>query len=161
MADNVTKRRPQMDPADAACGAAWMMPTPETLQQILADRLEDDALEQLVCVYLQNRYGYLVRSRPPGAVDHGYLLRNAAHKQALVRARSRHTLVARDEASLPTHTVDHVFVFSPTNTYGPDPAPNVCAINAEDLIDFIRTESWSLPLSVSEWIERAADEQVV
>ena len=74
-----------------------------------------------------------------------------------MHARSGGTLVARDAQSLPTEFVDEVFVFSPTNTYGPDPAPNVHEINARDLIDFIRSERWSLPLSVSEWMERALD----
>jgi hypothetical protein len=146
-----------MDPGDAAVPT---MPTPLTVEQILADYLDDEALEQLICVYLQNRFGYLMRTGAPRPASYDYILRNTAHNEAVVHARGGDTLVARDAYSLPTSAVDHVFVFSPTNTYGPDPAPNVREIDAEDLIDFIRTESWSLPQSLSEWIERAADEEL-
>jgi hypothetical protein len=48
-----------MDPADHANAAASATTTPLTVEQMLTDRLDDDALEELVCVYLQNRFGYL------------------------------------------------------------------------------------------------------
>lgn len=149
-----------MDLADHANAAASATTTPLTVEQILTDRLDDDALEELVCVYLQNRFGYLVRTSRSPAVGYDYVLRNAARGEAVVHARRADTLVARDASSLPTDAVDQVFVFSPTNTYGADPAPNVREIDAEDLIDFIRSECWSLPQSVSEWIERAVDEEL-
>jgi hypothetical protein len=142
-----------------AKSAAPITPTALTVQQILTDHLDDDALEELICVYLQNRYGYLVRTRTPDAVGYDYVLRNAARIEVLVHARGEVSVVVRDAHSLPTDIVEYVLVFSPTNTYGPDPAPNVREINGADLIDFIRSESWSLPQRVSELLERAVDEE--
>jgi hypothetical protein len=133
------------------------IPRTLTVEQILSDVLDDDALEELIRVYLQNRYGYLVRTPAPGEAHRDYILRDAARNEALVHARGGDVLVARDAPSLPTDIVDLVFVFSPTGTYGPDPAPNVREIDAADLIDFMGSEPWSLPLSVSQWIERVSD----
>jgi hypothetical protein len=147
-------------PAADAMSAAPMTPTARTVQQMLTEHLDDDALEELICVYLQNRYGYLVRTRTPDAAGHDYVLRNAARTEVLVHARGGGMLVARDADSLPTDIVEYVVVFSPTNSYGPDPAPNVREINAEDLIEFIRSEPWSLPQRVSKWVERAVDEEL-
>jgi hypothetical protein len=144
-----------MHPAHAMSAAA----TTPTVEQMLTDHLGDDALEELICVYLQNRYGYLVRARTPAAAGYDYVLRNAARTEVLVHARGGGMLVARDADSLPTDIVDHVLVFSPTNTYGPDPAPNVREMNVEVLIEFIRSEPWSLPRSVSEWMTRALHEE--
>jgi hypothetical protein len=135
------------------------MPTALTVQQILTDRLDDNALEELICVYLQNRHGYMVRTRTPRAAGHDYVLRNAERTEVLVHARGAGMLVARDAHSLPADVVEHVLVFSPTDTYGPDPAPNVREMNAEVLIEFVRSEPWSLPQSVSEWTERAVDDE--
>lgn len=138
--------------------AAPTTPTPLTVKQILTDHLSERALEELICVYLQNRHGYLVRPRTARVSEYDYVLRNPARDEALVHARAGDTLVARDAHSLPTDIVDHVFVFSPTNTYGPDPAPNVREIDAQDLINFIHSEPWSLPQSVNVWVEQAVDE---
>jgi hypothetical protein len=146
-----------MHPADAMSVAAPTTRRSLTVGQILSNVLDDDALEELICVYLQNRYGYLVRTSALSVAPNDYILRDAARNEALVHARGGGALVARDAHSLPTDVVDQVFVFSPTNTYGPDPALNVREIDAEDLIDFILSEPWSLPLSVSEWIERGLD----
>jgi hypothetical protein len=137
--------------------AAPTTPRSLTVEQVLSNFLDDDALEELICVYLQNRYGYLVRTPAPSETHRDYILRNPDRDEALVHARRGGMLVDRDAQSLPAEFVDEVFVFSPTNTYGPDPAPNVREIDARELIDFIRSERWSLPLSVSEWIERALD----
>ena len=96
-----------MHPAHAMSAAA----TTPTVEQMLTDHLGDDALEELICVYLQNRYGYLVRARTPAAAGYDYVLRNAARTEVLVHARSGGMLVARDADSLPTDIVDHVLVF--------------------------------------------------
>jgi hypothetical protein len=131
-----------------------------TLDRVLTRYLDDEDIENLVCVYLQNRLGYLVRSASagPGIATDEYVLRDADRHEALVWARRGHSLVPRDARTLPTDAVDQVFVFSPTDTYGPDPAPNVTAIDYEDIIRFIRTERWSLPQSVEDWVGNALDD---
>jgi hypothetical protein len=65
--------------------------------------------------------------------------------------------VPRDSASLPTAAVDEVFVFSPTSTYGADPAPNVTEIAYDEIAEFVTTERWSLPPAVENWFSRALD----
>jgi hypothetical protein len=131
-----------------------------TLDQVLTGYLDDDDVENLVCVYLQNRLGYLLRptSAGPGIAANEYVLRDAHRHEALVWARRGHSRVPRDARSLPTDAVDQVFVFSPTDTYGPDPAPNVTEIDYEDIIGFIRTERWSLPQSVEHLVGNALDD---
>jgi hypothetical protein len=130
-----------------------------TLEQVLCDYLDDQELETLLCVYLQNRLGYLLRpvSRQPPVDADGYVLRNALRDVALVHARRGHVAVARDARSLGAQEVDRVFVFSPTDTYGPDPAPNVTEIPRDEMVEFIRSERWSIPQSVEEWVSRALD----
>jgi hypothetical protein len=130
-----------------------------TLEQVLTDHLSDEDLENLLCVFLQSRFGYLVRtgSARGDAAAGEYVLRNAVRNEAVVRARHGHVTVPRDSSSLRADAVDNVFVFSPTNTYGPDPAPNVIEIDYDDLVDFIRTERWSLPRSVEDWVSQALD----
>lgn len=130
-----------------------------TLDEVLADRLDDGELENLVCVYLQNRHGYMLRppSRLSGEVHAGPVFRDADHREAVVCARGGHAPVPRDSQSLLTGAVDRVFVFSPTDTYGPDPAPNVIEIDHAEIIDFIRSERWSLPQGVEYWVDRARD----
>jgi hypothetical protein len=131
-----------------------------TLDRVLTGYLDDEDVENLVCVYLQNRLGYLLRSTSagPGIATDEYVLRDADRHEALVWAKRGHSLVARDARTLPTDAVDQVFVFSPTDTYGPDPAPNVTEIDYEDMIRFIRTERWSLPQSVEYWVGDALDD---
>jgi hypothetical protein len=126
---------------------------------VLADRLDDRELENLVCVYLQNRHGYLLRpaSRLSADIDGEWVFRDRDHHEALIRARHGHASVPRDSDSLPTNAVDRVFVFSPTDTYGPHPAPNVTEIEYADIVEFIRTERWSLPQGVGYWVDRVID----
>jgi hypothetical protein len=137
-------------------------PTPAhpTIEQVLCDYLDDRELETLLCVYLQNRLGYLLRpeSRRLQVDADGYVLRNALRDVALVQARRGHVPVPRDARSLGAKQVDHVFVFSPTDTYGPDPAPNVTEIRRDEIVEFIRSERWSLPQSVEDWVSRALDD---
>jgi hypothetical protein len=83
--------------------------------------------------------------------------RAAVTRTLLQRLNQRDAAMARDAGSLPTDAVDEVFVFSPTDTYGPDPAPNVKEIDHTDVVEFIRNERSSLPETVEQWISRASD----
>lgn len=142
-----------MDAADPAGAAEPTDQRRPTLEDILTRQLDDDALEDLICVYLQNRFGYLVRNATGRAPDYDYVLRNCDGEEALVHTRAGEEPVARDASALPAGAADRWFVFSPTNTYGPDPAPHVEEIAVEDVIAFIRSEPWSVPLTVSDRLE--------
>lgn len=130
-----------------------------SLEEVLTSYLDDRDLEDLVCVYLKSRLGYLPRppSRGSGIAAFKYMLRDTDRRSAIVRARRGYAAMARDAGSLPTDAVDEVFVFSPTGTYGPDPAPNVKEIDHRDVVEFIRNERSSLPETVEQWISRASD----
>jgi hypothetical protein len=131
-----------------------------TLDEVMSEYLDDHDLETLVSVYLQNRHGYFARPLPPRfeARADTPALRDAHARWAVVRAKRGHQLLARDAQSLPGGPIDEVFVFSPTGTYGPDPAPNVTAVDYEEVVDFIRSERWSLPEPVERWVRRALDD---
>jgi hypothetical protein len=143
-----------MRPTEAA-----ITPAHPTIEQVLCDCLDEEELENLLCVYLQNRLGYLLRpcSRRPDVHADGYVLRGRMHDVAVVHACPGHVPVPRDAGSLGARDVDHVFVFSPTDTYGPDPAPNVTEIRRDEMVEFIRSERWSLPQSVEGWVSQALD----
>jgi hypothetical protein len=135
-------------------------PTPwqPTLDQILATCLSAQDLEDLVCVYLQRRYGYLVlpASRRPDTPAYEYVLRHPDDgHEAVVQVKSGDATVPVDSASLPTAAVERVFVFSPTESYGDDPAPNVTKLGRQDLIDFMHSEPRCLPPLVAHWVRQA------
>ena len=128
-----------------------------TLDDVLTTYLDDHEVQNLVCVYLQRRHGYLVRpcGRRPGLAPWEYVLRDARGREALVRARRGFSCVPRDPGSLPTDAVDLVYVFSPTGTYGPNPAANVVELEYDDLVDFMRDEHWNASATVEQWLSRA------
>ena len=130
-----------------------------TLGEVLTSYLDDRDLLDLVRVYLQKRFGYLVRRPARRATMVGWedVLCDSFGRQAIARARRGWSVVPR-AASLPTEAVDQVFVFSPTGTYGPDPAPNVTQLDHDDIIEFMSSERRILPPSVEHWVSRASDE---
>lgn len=131
-----------------------------TLEEVLSSYLDDREVLDLVCVFLQRRFGYRVRppARRPGIAAWEDVLRDSYQREAIVRARCGRSVVPRSAALLPSDAVDQVFVFSPTGTYGPDPAPNVTELDYGEVIDFIRSERRFLPRSVEHWVSRASDD---
>ncbi len=131
-----------------------------TLDEVLIGYLDDRDVQNLVCAFLQHKFGYLIRrpARRPGIAAWEYVLRDAYRREAVVRAKRGWSVVARDAPSLPGDVIDQVFVFSPTGTYGPDPAPNVVELDYDEIIEFMRTERGSLPSSVEHWVSRALDD---
>jgi hypothetical protein len=130
-----------------------------TLDDVLTSYLDDRDVRNLVRAYLQRRLGYLVRppARRPGLAGWNPVLRDGHGCEAIVRARRGWSRVARDASSLPTG-IDRVFVFSPTGSYGPDPAANVTELDYDDMIEFMGSERSSLPDSVAHWVSHALDE---
>ena len=128
-----------------------------TLNDVLRSYLDDRDVLDLVRAYLQRTFGYPVRRparhRIVGSED---VLRDSFGHDAIVRARRGGSVVPCTAASLSTGAVDQVFVFSPTGTYGPDPAPNVTQLDHDDVIEFMRTERRILPPSVRHWVSRAS-----
>lgn len=116
-------------------------------------------LEDLVAVYLQRRHGYLVLpgSRRPDTPAYEYVLLHPDGHVAVVQVKSGWSTVPRDADSLPVDSVDRVYVYSPTASYGENPAPNVKALTSEELIDFMRAEPTCLPPMVAHWVRRATD----
>ncbi len=134
-----------------------------TLDEVLTSYLDDKDVHSLVCTYLQRRFGYLAMppARHPGVSAWEYVLRDGYRRQAIVRARRGWSPVPRDAPSLAADRIDDVFVFSPTGSYGPDPAPNVTEIDYDDIIEFMRDDRWNLPRKVEFWVSRALDEMTV
>jgi len=130
-----------------------------TLDEVLTTYLDDREVQNLVSAYLQRRRGYLVRprGRRPGLAPWEYVLRNADGREALVRARRGFSCVPRDPGSLPADAVDVVYVFSPTGTYGPNPAANVLELDYDDVVEFMSGERWSASATVQQWLSRAVD----
>lgn len=130
-----------------------------TLDDMLTSYLDDRDVLDLVRAYLQETFGYPVRRparrRTLGSED---VLRDSFGHEAIVRARRGGSVVRCTAASLSTGAVDQVFVFSPTGTYGPDPAPNVTQLDHDDVIEFMRSERRILPPSVQHWVSRASDD---
>lgn len=131
-----------------------------TLDEVLTSYLDDRDVLDLVRVYLQRRFGYLVRppARRPAMLGWEDVLRDRVGRKAIVRARCGWSVVPRVAASLPSGAVDQVFVFSPTGTYGPDPAANVSELDYDDVIEFMRSERRTLPPSVEHWVSRSSEE---
>ncbi len=155
--DPVAARRSAATFAELALTPSLGAPS---LDDVMSEYLGDDDLEALVSAYLQDRHGYLARPLPArfeaGAPTHA--LRGAQSGWAVVRAKRGHQLLARDASSLPGGSVDEVFVFSPTGTYGPDPAPNVTAVEYDNVVEFIRTKRSRLPDPVERWVRHALDD---
>ncbi|MGA2924825.1 MAG: hypothetical protein ABSG43_02335 [Solirubrobacteraceae bacterium] len=128
-----------------------------TLDEVLTTYLDDRDVQQLVSGYLQRRYGYLVRPwvRRPGLAGWEYVLRDGHGREALVRARRGFSCVPRDPGSLPSRAVDLVYVFSPTGTYGPNPAANVVELEYDEIVAFMRHGCWSTSPAVTGWLDRA------
>jgi hypothetical protein len=131
-----------------------------TLDEVLTSYLDDWDVQNLVCAFVQRKFGYLIRraTRRPGVAAWEYVLRDGYGHQAVVRAKRGWSPVARDAPSLPGDAIDQVFVFSPTGTYGPDPAPNVVELDYDEILEFMRTERRNLPSSVEHWVSRALDD---
>lgn len=133
--------------------------TRPTLNDMLTSYLDDRDILDLVRAYLQRRFGFLVRrpARRRTVVGWEDVLRDSFGREAIVRVRRGGSVVSRAAASLSTGPVDQVFVFSPTGTYGPDPAPNVTQLDHDDVVEFMRSERGILPSSVGHWVTRASD----
>lgn len=116
-------------------------------------------LEDLVAVYIQRRHGYLVLpgSRRPDTPAYEYVLRHPDGRTAVVQVKGGRATVRRDANALPIDSVDEVFVFSPTGSYGNDPAPNVAEVPYEGLTEFMRSEPTCLPPMVEHWVGRSTD----
>lgn len=128
-----------------------------TLEEILRSCLDAQDLEDLICVYLQRRYGYLAvpGRRQPDTPAYEYVLRHPDGHEAVVQVKRGHAPVLRDAQSLPTEAVDRVYVFSPSGTYGPTPARNVTTLTNEEIIAFMRNERTCLPRNIEHWISQA------
>lgn len=76
-----------------------------------------------------------------------------------MQVKSGWSTVPRDAGSLPVEAADRIYVFSPTGTYGENPAPNVTAIAFNELTGFMGNEPTCLPLrsSTGQGLRRAAD----
>ncbi len=129
-----------------------------TLDEALASCLTSQDLEDLLAVYLQRRHGYLVLpgSRRPDTPAYEYVLRHPDGHTAVVQVKSGWSTVPRDAGSLPVEAADRVYVFSPTGSYGENPAPNVTAIAFDELTGFMRDEPTCLPPTVEHWARLAA-----
>jgi hypothetical protein len=130
-----------------------------TYEELLTSFLSASDLEDLVAAYLQQHEGYMVlpatRRRDTPAYE--YVLVHPDGHQAVVQVKGGWSVVPRDAGSLPTELVEHVYVFSPTESYGPDPAPNVETIQSRDLLAFMHSPQSCLPPMVKYWTRLAAD----
>ncbi len=125
---------------------------PLTLEDILANHLGDDQVRTLVAHYLHYRHGYMLR--PPrlrslsGAWE--YVARDGLRREAIIRAGRGFSPVPR-AAAIPDDAEIKLFAFSPTDTYGPDPHPNLIEIARDDIVTFIQAHPDSLPPHYQQW----------
>jgi hypothetical protein len=133
------------------------VPWHPTLSEVLTSCLTARDLEDLVATYLQRRHGYLVLpgSRRPDTPAYEYVLRHPDGHLAVAQVKSGWSTVPCDARSLPGELVDRVYVFSPTGSYGPTPAPNVQKLTTAELVAFMRSEPECLPPTVEHWVRLA------
>lgn len=131
-----------------------------TLDEVLTSCLDDEDLEDLVHMYLQCRFGYrsMRGTRRTSTPAYEYVMRHPDGHEAVVQVKRGRSTVPRDAGSLPTTEVERVYVFSPTGSYGPDPAANVVELDYDDLIEFMGNDRWSLPPRVGVWVSQALDD---
>lgn len=125
-----------------------------TLDEVLTSYLDDRDVRHHVHAYLQQKFSYLLRRPARRLGDAGWedVLCDSDGGHAVVRARHGWSRVPRDADSFPTHAVDEVFVFSPTGTYGPAPAPNVTELDYHEIVEFMRNHASQLPHKVQQWL---------
>jgi hypothetical protein len=123
------------------------------LYELLSTRLEDDELEELLCVYLQRRHGYFVHGSAWSPFRRPYMLRNAEGNTATVQVVDSSTGRSRFERRIHPDGIDRVFVFSRREHSGEQDIPGVAHVHHEDLVELIETEAWTLPLAVAQYLE--------
>ncbi len=126
------------------------------LDEVLVSLLSSQDLEDLVSCYLQRHYGYLVMpgSMRADTLAYEFVLRDPDHgHEAVLQVKSGHSAVSLD--TLPAD-VEKAFVFQPRGKYSGEPGANVTKLRFPDIIEFMRTEPFSLPRRVETWMRYAA-----
>lgn len=118
---------------------------------VIKSLLGPEDLEDLVAVYLQDRFDYLVVSRLRSTPGYEYELRaRDGGATAVASVKSGNTPV--DLNLLPSDTVDAAYAYAVCEQYDGERHDNVTEISTEELADFIRVRREVLPKRVTAWL---------
>ena len=122
---------------------------PET---VIKSLLGAEDLEDLVAVYLQDRFDYLVVSRLRSTPGYEYELRaRDGGATAVASVKSGDTPVNLD--LLPWETVDAAYAYAVCSTYEGERPPQFREIETDELTEFMLSRREVLPERVAEWLE--------
>ncbi|MBS1887515.1 MAG: hypothetical protein JSU06_10040 [Actinobacteria bacterium] len=120
---------------------------------VIESLLGPEDLEDLVAVYLQDRFDYLLVSRFRSTPGYEYVLRKRDGGQtAVASVKSGDTPVDLD--LLPVNTVDEAFAYAVSGKYTGERSPNTRCIETEELCDFMLGRRSILPDRITDWLER-------
>lgn len=126
----------------------------EDPQAVLSSLLGAEDLEDLVAVYLQDRYGYLLVSRNRSTPGYEYDFRHREDgRRAVCSVKSGHTHV--DLELLPSDSVDASFAYAVSGGYDGLAHTNLTCIRTEDLASFLLERRAVLPERVALWLDRS------
>lgn len=120
---------------------------------VIESLLGPEDLEDLVAVYLQDQFDYLLVSRLRSTPGYEYVLRKRdSGRTAVASVKSGDTPVDLD--LLPVTTVDAAFAYAVCERYTGERSPNTRCITTEELCDFLLRRRSILPDRISDWLER-------
>lgn len=117
---------------------------------VLRSLIGAEDLEDLVSVYLQVRYGYVLVSRFRSTPGYEYVLKGARGETIVASVKSGETPVSLD--LLPADSADLAYVFSVSGTQVGSTDMAVETIGFDDLLEFMASSTSVLPNRVSAWL---------
>jgi len=124
---------------------------PEEAETVIKSLLGPEDLEDLVAVYLQDRFDYLVVSRLRSTPGYEYELRDRdGGATAVASVKSGGTHVNLD--LLPSGTVDVAYAYAVSEGYDGARRDNITCIETQQLADFMRARREILPKRVAAWL---------
>jgi hypothetical protein len=124
---------------------------PVAPRAVIESLIGSEDLEDLVAVYLQDRFDYLAVSRLRSTPGYEYVLsRRTDGSRAVVSVKSGQTPVDLD--LLPSDTVDASYAYAVSGQYVGERHPNLTCIKTEELTEFIVERRAVLPERVVAWL---------
>lgn len=127
-------------------------PGPAKPEEVIKSLLGAEDLEDLVAVYLQDRFDYLVVSRLRSTPGYEYELRaRDGGATAVASVKSGDTPVDID--LLPWDTVDAAYAYAACDRYDGERRPEFTQIQTQELTEFMLSRREVLPERVANWLE--------
>lgn len=119
---------------------------------VIKSLLGAEDLEDLVAVYLQDRFDYLIVSRLRSTPGYEYELRaRNGGATAVASVKSGNTPVDID--LLPWDTVDAAYAYAVCDKYDGKRRPQFIEIQTDELAEFMLSRLEALPERVANWLE--------